>query len=205
MIDGYAGFTPYYTAVNWYGYDQNESIYFEGKKNPAGIMWANIMARIHTKLNNASFEKPSWINEITICADTGKKAVAGCTDTYTEYFLSKTEPEECNKHSKTSSGGSGSNNRTRRTTNSFDTTTSDDVDNPVKENKTKENKTTTDSSSDNTKTTTDTSQEKNTINTNSNLNTDTDSSDSIQQQPTTEPSTRNESTETQTIENETSE
>ena len=32
------GFTPYYTGVTWYGYDKNESINYNGKKNPAGIL-----------------------------------------------------------------------------------------------------------------------------------------------------------------------
>ena len=46
------GFTPYYTAVTWYGFDQNESIDFNGR-NPAGLIWANVMARIHAGLQTA--------------------------------------------------------------------------------------------------------------------------------------------------------
>ncbi len=91
------GFTPYYTAVTWYGYDENESIEYN-KRNPAGLLWANVMSRIHTGLNSATFEKPSAISSCSICAETGKKATTGCPNTYTEYFLWLTIPDLCGNH-----------------------------------------------------------------------------------------------------------
>lgn len=91
------GFTPYYTAVTWYGYDENESIEFN-KKNPAGLLWANVMSRIHTGLNHATFEKPNSVSSCTICSETGKRATTGCKNTYTEYFLWLTTPSLCDKH-----------------------------------------------------------------------------------------------------------
>lgn len=105
------GFTPYYTAVTWYGYDQNETIEYN-KRNPAGLLWANIMSRIHTGLNSAKFEKPNSISNCTICAETGKKATTGCPNTYTEYFLWLTTPDECNKHSGSKMKENTSNNTT---------------------------------------------------------------------------------------------
>ena len=92
------GFTPYYTAVTWFGFDQNESIYYNNQ-NPAGIIWANVMRRVHSGLEKESFEMPSKIAVTTICADTGKVARTGCKNTYIEYFLWGTVPEECTKHS----------------------------------------------------------------------------------------------------------
>lgn len=94
------GFTPYYTAVTWYGFDKNESINFN-QRNPAGLIWANVMSRIHTGLNSATFEKPYAITSIKICSETGEKATTGCPHTYTEYFLWFTEPKLCSKHSGT--------------------------------------------------------------------------------------------------------
>lgn len=91
------GFTPYYTAVTWYGYDENETIEYN-KRNPAGLLWANVMSRIHTGLNSATFEKPNTISSCTICAETGKKATTGCKNTYVEYFLWLTTPGLCDKH-----------------------------------------------------------------------------------------------------------
>ena len=91
------GFTPYYTAVTWYGFDQNETIDFNGR-NPAGLIWANVMARIHTGLQTARFEKPSGVLSRTVCSETGQIATTGCPDTYIEYFLWFTTPDTCTKH-----------------------------------------------------------------------------------------------------------
>ena len=65
------GFTPYYTAVTWYGYDMNETINYGGK-NPAGIIWANVMKKIHNNLDNKNFEKPSTIESAKICPKSRK-------------------------------------------------------------------------------------------------------------------------------------
>ena len=91
------GFTPYYTAVTWYGYDQNESVEFN-QRNPAGLLWANVMARLHTGLESKKFEKPATVLSATICAETGMRATTSCKDTYTEYFLWFTTPDLCTKH-----------------------------------------------------------------------------------------------------------
>lgn len=92
------GFTPYYTAATWFGYDINESINFN-KKNPAGLIWANVMSRIHSGKSSAQFVKPSGVVSCKVCSKTGKKARSGCTDTYTEYFLWLTAPGLCDEHS----------------------------------------------------------------------------------------------------------
>lgn len=108
------GFTPYYTAATWYGFDENETIEYN-KKNPAGLLWANVMSKIHTGLKSATFEKPSSVDSCIICADTGKIATTGCTNTYTEYFLKSTTPGLCDKHA-------GSQLKENTTTNTTDTT-----------------------------------------------------------------------------------
>ena len=185
------GFTPYYTAVTWYGYDQNESINFGGKKNPAGIIWSNVMSRVHKSLNNASFEKPSFIFEETICAETGMKANSGCTDTYTEYYLFGTVPTTCTTHSKTSSGSSSTNSTKKTTTNSFDTTTLDDIDNPVvTTNTTQETNTNVNNNTTNVTNTTTYNQNKNTKQT----NTTSTNTNSTTTNTTTKDSITNEST-----------
>ena len=91
------GFTPYYTATCWYGYDKNETVNFN-KKNPAGLIWANVMTRIHSGLAGATFERPSKVEVATICKESGEKATTGCTDTYTEFFVKGTVPRDCEIH-----------------------------------------------------------------------------------------------------------
>lgn len=91
------GFSTYYTAVTWFGFDQNETVYFN-KQNPAGLIWANVMRNIHSGLGDAKFKKPSWIDTKTICAETGEIANSGCPNTYEEYYLLGTAPKKCTKH-----------------------------------------------------------------------------------------------------------
>lgn len=91
------GFTPYYTAATWVGYDINESIEFSGL-NPAGSIWSNVMNKIHSDLPSSSFEKPSKVIYEIICTDTGKKATTNCVHTTPEYFLKDTVPDLCTAH-----------------------------------------------------------------------------------------------------------
>lgn len=93
------GFTPYYTAATWYGFDMNESINFSGK-NPAGLLWAHVMINVHEKLDSKRFEMPkSGVTSCTICNETNKLANSGCPNRYTEYFLKGTIPDMCTLHS----------------------------------------------------------------------------------------------------------
>lgn len=91
------GFTPYYTAVAWYGFDKNETIEFGGK-NPAGLIWSNVMKSVHKDLAEKNFERPDNIDNATICPSSGKVANGNCQNTYTEYFLQGTMPETCTVH-----------------------------------------------------------------------------------------------------------
>lgn len=190
------GFTPYYTGVTWYGYDKNETILYNGKKNPAGILWANIMSKIHSKLSDAKFQKPSGVNKITVCADTGEKANSGCSHTYEEYFLFGTAPSSCSKHSGTDLKGNTITNTkptNTTTTNSFDMTTKEDIEdskpssentntNTTKnENKTYNNSTKTNTNTENTNKTitNNTTQEKTNKTESTNNHTKNDVTDTI--------------------------
>ena len=91
------GFTPYYAAATWFGFDNNEEV--RGfSQNPAGQIWDAVMTDIHADLEDASFEKPSGIVEETVCRATGCLATTGCRDTYTEIFASNHLPEKCQGH-----------------------------------------------------------------------------------------------------------
>ena len=91
------GFTPYYAAATWFGYDTNEEV--RGfSQNPAGQIWDAVMTDIHKNLANASFTKPSGIVEQTVCKRTGCLATTGCTETYKEIFSSNNLPEKCQGH-----------------------------------------------------------------------------------------------------------
>ena len=91
------GFTPYYAAACWFGYDQPETVYYSGS-NPAGAIWDAVMTSIHKDLANATFTKPNGIVEQTVCRTTGCLATTGCTNTYLEIFTQDNLPEKCEGH-----------------------------------------------------------------------------------------------------------
>lgn len=90
------GFTPYYTAACWFGYEKNATVYYSG--NPAGIIWSEIMRTIHTGYEPAEFVQPEGIVAATICTATGHVATGHCSSTYVEYFREGTVPSPCEGH-----------------------------------------------------------------------------------------------------------
>ena len=109
------GFTTYYTAVTWYGYDTNATVLYKGK-SPAVRIWSSVMTNIHSNLAKTQFEMSNGVRQATICAKTGKTATSNCSETYTEYFLSGTLPDQC-------VGCNGSTNKNQNTTTRTNTNT----------------------------------------------------------------------------------
>lgn len=96
------GFTPYYTAVTWFGFDLNETIKFNNK-NPSGQIWSSVMKSIHSGLEDKHFEMPkNNIDAVNICSKTGLLATSSCQTSHYEYYLKDTAPTTyCNVHSGT--------------------------------------------------------------------------------------------------------
>lgn len=104
----FAGYTPYYTATVWAGYDNNVSLNTSSlasvnESNLAKNLWRNIMKRIHEELPNAAFPVPEGLVQMQVCSKSGKLPTpglceeAGCV--ITEYFAEGTEPTEtCDIH-----------------------------------------------------------------------------------------------------------
>lgn len=103
----FSGYTPYYTASVWMGYDINNS--FSGSNYPKAI-WRKIMDEIvwEKDLEWKDFASCSNIVSRKICKKSGLLAVEGVCDideknpcTVTEYFEKGTQPtKECNMHTK---------------------------------------------------------------------------------------------------------
>ncbi|MBQ9657610.1 MAG: transglycosylase domain-containing protein [Clostridia bacterium] len=92
------GFTNYYTAATWYGYDQPERIIYTSGVSPATRIWAAAMKDIHSGYEQSKFTLPSNVVTAKICKDSGKLATDSCTNTYTEIFEKGTVPESCEGH-----------------------------------------------------------------------------------------------------------
>ncbi len=93
------GFTPYYAAATWYGFDKQESMQnFYNADSYAKNIWAPIMKKVHKNLKSKRFVKPSGVVTAKICPRTGKVATSKCSGAYTEYFASGTVPTACDGH-----------------------------------------------------------------------------------------------------------
>lgn len=103
----FEGYTPYYTAGIWVGYD-SKLVRMSGSTSK--LMWRDIMERVHKvkRLKYKKFKKPENIIKRKICKKCGKLAVYGLcdialdgNDIKTEYFASGTQPKErCSCHVK---------------------------------------------------------------------------------------------------------
>ncbi len=123
----FVGYTPYYTAAVWYGYDNRISPIklvrgtietAEGDTTSAGeyelaqIIWNAVMEKVHEDLEPVEFERPlTGIVERQICIYSGKTPTDLCRQdprytwvrdaTMTELFLEGTEPshfDTCDVH-----------------------------------------------------------------------------------------------------------
>ena len=77
----FAGYTPYYTACVWCGFDIQEEIRLTGSRtNPAIVMWRRVMTQLHEGLENVSFFDESRMSYVTICSRSGLLATSACTN-----------------------------------------------------------------------------------------------------------------------------
>ena len=97
----FAGYTPYYAATVWVGFDNNEKLANDGSRTLAKTLWRGVMSRIHADLPNKSFPVPNGIVTATVCSQSGKLPISGLCDQClkTEYFAQGTVPTaSCDVH-----------------------------------------------------------------------------------------------------------
>lgn len=101
----FVGYTPYYTAGIWGGYDNNGD---QADTSYHKNLWRTVMERIHKPLPRKEFNRPDSITAAKICTKSGKLAIDGVCDhapngstVRTEYFAKGTVPTEtCDVHVK---------------------------------------------------------------------------------------------------------
>ncbi len=76
----FCGFTGYYTAATWCGYDIPEVINLTGwdTSNPAGRLWKKVMAPLHTGLADKTLYSTEGMKYVSVCLDCGKLATDAC-------------------------------------------------------------------------------------------------------------------------------
>lgn len=95
----FCGFSPYYAAATWSGFDNAEAT-TGGSINNSLNIWSNVMRKIHKDLPNKRFVRPAGVVSAKICLDSGLSATEDCTNTTTEVFVRGTVPGPCTCHEK---------------------------------------------------------------------------------------------------------
>ncbi len=98
----FSGFTPYYTATTWTGYDNNVNMTSSAEKNLSKKMWKAVMSKIHENLEYKAFPMANGIVTAKVCSKSGRLPIAGVCDgcVVTEYFAEGTVPTGyCDVHS----------------------------------------------------------------------------------------------------------
>ena len=102
----FCGYTDYYTAAVWCGYDTPEVITLVGNtRNPACRLFQKVMEPIHEGLPAVELYDDSNLVRVGICLDSGKLATDACGSdvrgsriVYADVFPEDVPTEKCNKH-----------------------------------------------------------------------------------------------------------
>ena len=73
----FVGYTPYYTAAVWVGYENPYKMNLSGK-NPAAVLWNKVMVPLHEGLDDKNYSDPGGRRSISYCMDSGYLATPYC-------------------------------------------------------------------------------------------------------------------------------
>lgn len=74
----YCGFTGYYTAAVWCGFDQPEGISPTNVNNPSAVLFKKVMDPLHSGKEDVSLYNSYLMKSVTVCLDSGKIATSAC-------------------------------------------------------------------------------------------------------------------------------
>ncbi|MDD3165507.1 MAG: PBP1A family penicillin-binding protein [Oscillospiraceae bacterium] len=75
----FVGYTPYYCAAVWCGYDDPEEVNLSSSStNPSAYLWQKVMESVHAKLETKEFVQPSTMVSASYCLDSGLLATQWC-------------------------------------------------------------------------------------------------------------------------------
>lgn len=104
----FVGFTGYYTAACWYGYDDSSPCDSSIEGGWATTIWTKVMTEIHRDLPIKDLQRSDNLVKVEICTSSGKRATDICKRdprasqwVYEEVYITGTEPgpmEYCDCH-----------------------------------------------------------------------------------------------------------
>ena len=74
----FCGYTHYYTAAIWCGYDQPEVIKLKSSGNPAARLFSNVLTSVHSGLAKKSLYSTSKFKSFDVCLRGGGSATSAC-------------------------------------------------------------------------------------------------------------------------------
>ncbi len=75
----FSGFTGYYTASVWCGFDRPEQIVLTGNyQNPAARLWKKVMLQLHEGKETIPLYDTTGMKQVSVCLDSGKLATDAC-------------------------------------------------------------------------------------------------------------------------------
>ena len=97
----FAGYTPYYTAVVWTGYDQQERLPSQ-LGNPSTTLWNKVMSKVHLSIPYKQFPAPDTgsMKSVQICAVSGNLPNQYCAGHVTTgtFFPEDVPKKTCTVH-----------------------------------------------------------------------------------------------------------
>lgn len=102
----YAGYTPYYVGIVWYGFDENKTIVTASGTSPAVPLWKAVMDKIHAQLEPKEFFTPSGtLVHASYCLDSGLAPTEACRNDIRgsrvatgTFFIEDVPKAACNVH-----------------------------------------------------------------------------------------------------------
>lgn len=75
----FCGYTKYYTAAVWCGYDNPEVIRItSGENNPSAVLFRKVLSQLHKGKSKVSLYSTKNMKNYTVCLDSGDAATAAC-------------------------------------------------------------------------------------------------------------------------------
>ena len=74
----YCGFTGYYTAAIWCGFDDPETIYTTNCNNPSAVLFKRVMGPLHQGLESKALYNRGAMTGVSVCLDSGGYATEAC-------------------------------------------------------------------------------------------------------------------------------
>ncbi len=75
----FCGYTGYYTAAVWCGFDRPEEIVLVNSvQNPASVLWKKVMLQLHQGKETIPLYDTTDMVQISVCLDSGKLATEAC-------------------------------------------------------------------------------------------------------------------------------